>query len=419
MKGQWYMKKQNLTILITGASLSVNYGAQAMALSLIYKLQKYNPHIRIFFSTPYVDLDRYMAGQLGIALIDRGSFGKYIENAFRIVCVKLLGVTKLANNYVRAYLSSDVILDISGDMLTDTYGYKVFFRKFKEFIIMNMLKKKVIILPQSMGPFHHFGTEAVAQFFLKKAEIVMPREKITQVVLQRLCLENISPIYPDLALSLQPFSDSEDVSHYAHLIAKSKKTVIGLSISGSITRYAGQRKKSNANEDQELFISKFATALQTIRNKYNVVFVFVPHVIGPTREDDDRIVSRKVARKINEQDCILVEDIEDSRKLKYLISCCDLFIGSRMHANIAALSSGVPTMSIAYSHKYLGIMEMFGLEKYVVDYTVLTQQILEETIIEFIENKAVLREMMQQKMNIVAQDIRRFDEMLIKEFTQG
>ena len=45
-----------------------------------------------------------------------------------------------------------------------------------------------------------------------------------------------------------------------------------------------------------------------------------------------------------------------------------MFIGARMHATIAAISSGVPTMPVAYSRKFTGL---FGTIEYpyVVDLT--------------------------------------------------
>ena len=38
-----------------------------------------------------------------------------------------------------------------------------------------------------------------------------------------------------------------------------------------------------------------------------------------------------------------------------------------MHANIAATSMCVPTLAIAYSHKFYGIMKMLQLDEYVMD----------------------------------------------------
>ena len=50
-----------------------------------------------------------------------------------------------------------------------------------------------------------------------------------------------------------------------------------------------------------------------------------------------------------------------SQNLKWIISQTSLFIGARTHAAIAALSSFVPCLSIAYSRKAWGINELiFG-----------------------------------------------------------
>ena len=54
----------------------------------------------------------------------------------------------------------------------------------------------------------------------------------------------------------------------------------------------------------------------------------------------------------------------------------DIFIGSRMHATIAAISSGVVTIPIAYSRKFKGLFENVGY-KYTIDITRLS---IEETI---------------------------------------
>ena len=49
------------------------------------------------------------------------------------------------------------------------------------------------------------------------------------------------------------------------------------------------------------------------------------------------------------------------RQLKWIISHLTAFVGARTHATIAALSSGVPTLSIGYSMKARGInQDLFG-----------------------------------------------------------
>ena len=47
--------------------------------------------------------------------------------------------------------------------------------------------------------------------------------------------------------------------------------------------------------------------------------------------------------------------------LKNIISNCHYFMGARTHSTIAALSSYVPTISIAYSIKAFGINEEISI----------------------------------------------------------
>jgi colanic acid/amylovoran biosynthesis protein len=64
--------------------------------------------------------------------------------------------------------------------------------------------------------------------------------------------------------------------------------------------------------------------------------------------------------------------------LKGIISRCRLYMGARMHANIAAMSSGIPTLAIAYSHKTAGIMQLLDQEEYVCDIASLNRDTLLE-----------------------------------------
>ena len=52
---------------------------------------------------------------------------------------------------------------------------------------------------------------------------------------------------------------------------------------------------------------------------------------------------------------------------KWIIGHCDWFCATRMHAAIAALSSGVPSAAVAYSRKAVGVFETCGQEEYVID----------------------------------------------------
>ena len=50
-----------------------------------------------------------------------------------------------------------------------------------------------------------------------------------------------------------------------------------------------------------------------------------------------------------------------------MIGLVDLFVGTRMHSNIFALSQHVPCVAIAYEVKTNGIMRMFDLSDHVIN----------------------------------------------------
>ena len=50
-----------------------------------------------------------------------------------------------------------------------------------------------------------------------------------------------------------------------------------------------------------------------------------------------------------------------SPKTKYVISKMSFFIGTRMHANFAAIFTKVPVFGLAYSYKFKGAFENNGI----------------------------------------------------------
>lgn len=63
----------------------------------------------------------------------------------------------------------------------------------------------------------------------------------------------------------------------------------------------------------------------------------------------------------------LVEDDLSPIELKSLISLAYFHIGARYHSVVAALSSGVPAISISWHPKYKDLMRAYGTEDFVIE----------------------------------------------------
>jgi colanic acid/amylovoran biosynthesis protein len=91
--------------------------------------------------------------------------------------------------------------------------------------------------------------------------------------------------------------------------------------------------------------------------------------LDASRFNNDEVFLRDILNLISDTDNRI--GILPSRlnccQLKDIIARCRFFIGGRTHATIAALSSEVPTVSIAYSIKARGInLDLFGHERLVL-----------------------------------------------------
>jgi len=78
---------------------------------------------------------------------------------------------------------------------------------------------------------------------------------------------------------------------------------------------------------------------------------------------------------------------------KSYISGLDFFMGARMHSCIAAFSSGVPVVPMAYSRKFAGLFGSLGYN-YTVDCTSEPSDVIIDRIMQAYENRAVVAEEM-------------------------
>src|SRR5690606_22797023 len=77
--------------------------------------------------------------------------------------------------------------------------------------------------------------------------------------------------------------------------------------------------------------------------------------------------------------------------IKGAIANCDLVIGSRFHALIAALSQGIPAAALGWSHKYAELLQSFGLQRFVVSHEQLGEADVGCIIEELMGNREALR----------------------------
>ena len=145
--------------------------------------------------------------------------------------------------------------------------------------------------------------------------------------------------------------DIKEVGKYKNL-----KNTVGINISPIVV-------KNDKAYKSVIYLIKY------IITKTNMDVLLIPHVYDTNKQDD--YIHKKIKAELNINDKIdIVSDFYSCEEIKYIISKCRFFVGSRTHATIAAYSTKVPTLVLGYSVKSRGIAtDLFETENgYVIMY---------------------------------------------------
>ena len=118
----------------------------------------------------------------------------------------------------------------------------------------------------------------------------------------------------------------------------------------------------------------------------------IPHVY--TEKVSDKKVISEIYNVIkNKSKVNIIQNEYNADELKGIIGICDLFVGARMHATIAATSMYVPTVGIAYSHKMHGIIGQYiKQENYIIDIEDLNYDSLMNKICDCWNNRDIIKQ---------------------------
>jgi len=259
----------------------------------------------------------------------------------------------------------DLVIDITrGDSFTDIYGTGRFWKLTKVKEIVETMGIPLILAPQTYGPFQDNKVQMFAKQVIESANFVMSRDKASATYLKRFCNKDVF-VTTDLAFSL-PYEE--------HSKEKVKSIKIGVNPSGLLAseKSEGTKLCVNLTVDYDNYIKDLLDYLEEAGN-YEIHLI--PHV------GEDAVQNFGYNRK----NVIVHSAFDTPVEAKNYISQMDIFIGSRMHATIGALSSGVVTIPVAYSRKFSGLFENIGYN-HIIDLCSLDNETaLKRTIEEIVE----------------------------------
>lgn len=390
-------------ILFIGATCSKNRGSAAMLISATNTLRQFIPESEFTVLSIFPKLDSKNCSAYNLNVLDwKGDLLKLSSYFFQLIMWKIVHIPRLINKgLLQEYARSDIIIDLSGDGFTDDYGIIESIASCYDILLCKCLNKPIVIYAQSIGPFKTKLTKSLSRFCLNMVDLLIVRDEITNNYLQDIGVTNTIHFTADSAflLDASPYEIIHEIFSKEN-IWEDDRPIIGISTSQLI--YDLELKKSKPNSENP-YILLMAKIIDNLIDNLDAQIILVPHVTNDDRPVDDIFVAEKIFNvAINKDKIRSINNEYGPEELKGVIGKCDIFIGARMHANIAATSMCVPTLAIAYSHKSYGIMRTLGMEKYVLDFQTMTF----DDIISKIDDLWINRVMIKMELEMIIPEIK-------------
>jgi colanic acid/amylovoran biosynthesis protein len=271
----------------------------------------------------------------------------YVPEGTEISIAARLSLKQLVlgrSDYPARISECDVVLDIGeGDSFTDIYGVQRFIFLIASKIIVLAQGRRLVLSPQTIGPFDHWYSRWIARSVMKRCEKVFVRDGLSAEYMRSLgLLDHVEEVI-DVAFAL-PYSRG--------VAPEPGRINIGLNVSGLLFSggYTGNNQFGLTIDYPTLMRKLLAAWSQDARYRVWLIAHVVPDQLP---RDDDRVAIEVLVKEFPE--ARRAPDFTSPGQAKSFISALDFMTGARMHACIAAFSSGVPVVPVAYSRKFNGL----------------------------------------------------------------
>lgn len=306
-----------------------------------------------------------------------------------------------ASSWIGAYKqikSCDCVFDGSyGDGFTGIYGARRNFVQCLRKQLVYWAKKPLFLLPQTYGKYKHpFQKWSIG--LIRNATLAYARDQITAE-----SVGNFVKVTSDMAFGL-PFDRKKfKFERFA------KK--VGINVS-SLLWDETTVKRFGLTVDYRKF---YTDLLDYLTSRPEIEIHLIPHVIDEKKyesgENDCRVLD-DLKKKYGEK-VILAPAFKNCIEAKSYIANMDIFLGSRMHATIGAISSGVVTIPFSYCHKFEALYGNINYP-YLISATKISTEDALKTAKEWIESPEALKDAGDKSVAVAKDKLIDFERNLIE-----
>jgi colanic acid/amylovoran biosynthesis protein len=413
---RFLLSPQKQRILIANVWSDKNRGELAIALNTIHLLKKFFPHSKIYMCSSFGfneihfirnselrEIARrtkmkvlgglfptYISKRQPSKVTQFGAYPKVIVSRKEILLPRVKRYMRIASTFafaffllissslrllkylkhtfpeelkktLEAFQLSDLVIIKGGGYLTSRglLGAHDTLRQLYPALFSIALKKPFALIGHSVwdlnAPFSKFLFKKVTE----RAVIVTLREKSSYNYVTALGLTTNTMCLPDVAL-LKTFTP-----HAGKVHLESPRSLVGITV-----KYFRFSKSITPERLLYNYVKTIARFINHVVNVYGCSVVLIPHTIMEVNpEENDTLMSEWAANEASSEHVKVLDTSEMSiEEMLEVYSRLEVLVGTRTHSGIFALHVNTPVVLISYAGpKAPGIMEMLGLQDYVLD----------------------------------------------------
>lgn len=307
----------------------INKGAQLMLLSVLDQIRIRNPQIIIALApgrdSPY---------------LKRAKLGLYQKPTLYRHGIQFAKIFIFIPPFVRKMLGIvldheiDIVLDAAGLAYTDKWGTHHVSELAYYCKIWKKNNTKVVLLPQAFGPFKNKKNKKNMSYILNNTDLVFARDRVSQNYLNSIDNTNSSVLLaPDFTNLIIPNNFNEQNPY------KEKICIIPNARMVDMTD----------DTTSKSYVKFMKTIVHKLLEREESVF-FLNH-----EGYADELIAKEICNGFNE--AIQILSPSDPLEIKAIIGSSKAVVGSRFHGLVSALSQGVPSIALGWSHKYEMLFE--------------------------------------------------------------
>ncbi len=366
-----YMSDRPFRIALTGhSSRSDNLGVGALTVSEIEILR---------------DIARDIGREIEITILEwKDNRRPYIEGA-DIRIIEMNGRFLLSpTGFWREMRRADLLIDIgAGDSFTDIYGGKRLRWMFLTKFLTHIGRRPLVMAPQTIGPFTKPVSTFLARLSMRLCALVATRDVLSTSAAQKMGVTKNVIEASDVALRLPYDLPAPRPA--------GGPVRVGLNVSGLLMGggYTG-KNEFGLKIDYPGLVREIIAHFLGLGHEVHLVAHVLPQRREMTHGEDDYVASCKLQEEFPA--VIVAPAFRDPQEAKTYIATLDFFMGARMHACIAAFSSGVAVVPMAYSRKFEGLFGSLGYKRTADCTSESKEAVMDKIIAAFEERKLCAKE---------------------------